>query len=104
MVTTEQVVLSDEKEGTVVPERIASTITYTQVQKLFDSFAKVRCLSQETEKLNKNGNQDDLTSNETVKINTFLIQRNADGGNKIGYWENRWATGQSQWHKKDINP
>ena len=67
-------------------------------------FANVRCLSQETEKLNKNGNQDDLTSNETVKINTFLIQRNADGGNKIGYWENRWATGQSQWHKKDINP
>ena len=35
MLTTEQVVLSDQKEGTVVPERVASTITYTQVQKLF---------------------------------------------------------------------
>ena len=27
-----------------------------------------------------------------------------DGEKKIGYWENRWATGQSQWHKKDVNP
>ena len=35
-----------------------------------------------------------------------IIDQNqyTDGEKKIGYWENRWATGQSQWHKKDVNP
>ena len=45
-----------------------------------------------------------MNVNEMVKINTFLIQRQWVGEDKIGYWENRWATGQNQWHKKDINP
>ena len=27
-----------------------------------------------------------------------------DGEKKVAYWENRWTTGQSQWHKEDINP
>ena len=35
----------------------------------------------------------------------MLIQRQTEDRRKIGYWENRWATGNSQWHKNEgINP
>ena len=41
----------------------------------------------------------------TIKTNAFLIQRDTEEQRKISYWENRWASGATLWHKKDhINP
>ena len=49
--------------------------------------------------------EEENNKNRLIKINTFLIQRKTEEQRKISYWENRWASGTSQWHKKnDINP
>jgi len=85
-------------------EQIASPLTYTQVHRLFEPFANIRCLSQNMQSAIKKTNHDKINRRDMVKINTFLIQNQFYGGNKLGYWENRWATGQSQWHKNEVNP
>ena len=65
-----------------------------------DGFGDVRVLNQEA------GDWKDLSieGKVPIKINTCLIQRHIDEREKISYWENRWASANSPWHKKDINP
>ena len=78
---------------------------------LLDEFADVRLLHQDVsdQDIGKikaaNPTEEETNKNRLLKINTFLIQRQTEEQRKISYWEDRWASGTSQWHKKDdINP
>ena len=69
-----------------------------------EGFADVRLLNQEIA-LPKDLSIEEKTKEDSFRYNTMLIQRQTEDRRKICYWENRWATGNSQWHKKEgINP
>ena len=69
-----------------------------------EGFADVRLLNQEIA-LPKDLSIEEKSKEDSFRYNTMLIQRQTEDRRKICYWENRWATGNSQWHKKEgINP
>ena len=71
---------------------------------LLEGFADVRLLNQEIA-LPKDLSIEEKSKEDSFRYNTMLIQRQTEDRRKISYWENRWATGNSQWHKKEgINP
>ena len=68
---------------------------------LLGEFCDVKLLHQTTlDNTHTQGKHNDRV----VKSNTFLLQRKSDELSKTSYWHNRWASGQSKWHKTDVNP